>query len=224
MQATGVCCTINFIKAGVYLANYKIPAAQAEIELVEKKSRFIAVCAPVATEPAALQLLEAVRKQHRTARHHVYAYSLQENSRQRYSDDGEPAKTAGLPVLEAVQHAGLCNCIVVVTRYFGGTLLGTGGLVRAYGGAARLAIEKAGISEIKACVTLQLSIPYTYYEQVRRLLLAYNAQIENEVFSANVAITAVMLESQPSLLLLALQELCHGLPQHTISQPFYRPF
>lgn len=107
--------------------------ATAEIE--EKKSRFIAQLCHVETEEEALTFLEEIRVEHRMARHNVYAYIIHgegASERVRYSDDGEPQKTAGLPTLEALKHAGLSDVIVVVTRYFGGTLLGTGGLVRAY--------------------------------------------------------------------------------------------
>ena len=113
------------------MAAYKTIAARAEAEIVEKKSRFIGQIAPVATEEEALAFIAEVKAAHRMARHNVYAYVLR-GGRVRYTDDGEPAKTAGMPTLQAIQHAGLEDVAVVVTRYFGGILLGTGGLVRAY--------------------------------------------------------------------------------------------
>ena len=108
------------------------PSCTATGEYEEKKSRFIAALSFADSEEAAVAFLEQVRAANRTARHNVYAYRLREGNRERYSDDGEPAKTAGTPALEVLQHSGLTDLIVVVTRYFGGVLLGTGGLVRAY--------------------------------------------------------------------------------------------
>ena len=111
------------------MADYKTIRGTATFEYEEKRSRFIATASFADTEEKALAVLNAVRAANRTARHNVYAYVLQ-NGRTRYSDDGEPAKTAGTPVLETIGHAGVADVIVVVTRYFGGILLGTGGLVR----------------------------------------------------------------------------------------------
>ena len=125
------------------MEDYRTIQGVSLAEIEEKRSRFIARAAFADSEEKALAVLAAVRAEHRTARHNVYAYMLREGSRTRYSDDGEPAKTAGLPVLEAIRHAGVTDCIVVVTRYFGGTLLGTGGLVRAYTESASQALAPA---------------------------------------------------------------------------------
>ena len=123
------------------MADYKTIRGTAIFEYEEKRSRFIATASFADTEEKALAVLNAVRTANRTARHNVYAYVLQ-NGRTRYSDDGEPAKTAGTPVLETIGHAGVADVIVVVTRYFGGILLGTGGLVRAYTAAASGAAKR----------------------------------------------------------------------------------
>ena len=125
------------------MEDYRTLLGQGTGEYEEKHSRFIGLAQFADTEEKALAVLNGVRAGNRTARHNVYAYVLREGNRTRYSDDGEPAKTAGLPVLEAIRHAGLTDCVVVVTRYFGGILLGTGGLVRAYTQAAKLALEAA---------------------------------------------------------------------------------
>ena len=114
------------------MEDYRTIRGTAIGEYEEKKSRFIAQLAFADSEEKAVAFLEQVRAANRTARHNVYAYRLREGNRERYSDDGEPAKTAGTPALEVLQHSGLTDLIVVVTRYFGGVLLGTGGLVRAY--------------------------------------------------------------------------------------------
>ena len=124
------------------MPDYKTLRGTSTFTYEEKRSRFIATAAFADTEEKALAVLNAVRAANRTARHNVYAYVLQ-NGRTRYSDDGEPAKTAGTPVLETIGHAGVSDVIVVVTRYFGGILLGTGGLVRAYTAAAGGALQNA---------------------------------------------------------------------------------
>ena len=129
----------------------------------EKRSRFIATAAFADTEDKALAVLERVRAANRTARHNVYAYVLRQGGRTRYSDDGEPAKTAGTPVLEAIGHAGLSDVIVVVTLYFGGILLGTGGLVRAYTAAASGALAAARIVTMRQVVRCRVRLPYARF-------------------------------------------------------------
>ena len=136
------------------MQDYTTVRGTASAEIEEKHSRFIASVSFADTEQAALDFLASVRAQHRTARHNVYAYVLREGNRTRYSDDGEPAKTAGLPVLEAIQHAGVTDCVVVATRYFGGILLGTGGLVRAYTASAAAGLAAAEIVTVRSCVSV----------------------------------------------------------------------
>ena len=154
-------------EAGGVVAAYKTIAARAEAEIVEKKSHFIGQIAPVATEEEALAFIAEVKAAHRMARHNVYAYVLR-GGRVRYTDDGEPAKTAGMPTLEAIQHAGLEDVAVVVTRYFGGILLGTGGLVRAYTDATKAAIEAADVVTVSVCVDIILEVPYSSVASLRR--------------------------------------------------------
>ena len=125
------------------MEDYRTIRGTATGEYEEKKSRFIAQLSFADSEEKAVAFLEQVRAANRTARHNVYAYRLREGNRERYSDDGEPAKTAGTPALEVLQHSGLTDLVVVITRYFGGVLLGTGGLVRAYTTATARALEAA---------------------------------------------------------------------------------
>ena len=130
------------------LDSYLTVSQPAAAELIEKKSRFIANIAPVSTEEEAQAFLESIRKQYKDAGHNVYAYKVGlANEIVRCSDDGEPSGTAGKPVLEVIQGNGIKNVIAVVTRYFGGTLLGSGGLARAYSGAAKEGISVAGVVE-----------------------------------------------------------------------------
>ena len=122
---------------------YRTIAAPVSASFVEKKSEFIAQLFPVRTQEDAVEAIENVRKQHRRARHNVYAYLLREGNASRYSDDGEPQGTAGMPILDVLQKNGLTDICCVVTRYFGGVLLGANGLVRAYSHSTALAIENA---------------------------------------------------------------------------------
>lgn len=130
-------------------------------ELVQKRSRFLARIAPADSPEAALAVVEEMRAAHREARHHVWAYLLRDGSR-RYSDDGEPQGTGGVPVLEVLAKSGLCDCALVVTRYFGGVLLGAGGLVRAYSGAARLAVQQA--RPVTLCQHQVCSVKCAYHQ------------------------------------------------------------
>ncbi len=162
---------------------------RAQIEIDVKHSRFIAVAAPVTTEEQAVALIAEQRSLHPTANHHVYAYRLREGNRVRYSDDGEPAKTAGLPTLAMLEGRKVVDAVVVVIRYFGGTLLGTGGLVRAYGDGARLAIEKAGLKERIITTKLELTVEYSMYEKICHLLNAQGATVVNCVYDDKTTLT-----------------------------------
>ena len=162
----------------------------------EKRSRFIATAAFADTEDKALAVLEHVRAANRTARHNVYAYVLRQGGRTRYSDDGEPAKTAGTPVLEAIGHAGLSDVIVVVTRYFGGILLGAGGLVRAYTQGAKDALDASGISVVRRWVALEVPCTYAQFEGMRREVAAFGGVVENVDYGADVVLAALLPEER----------------------------
>ena len=136
------------------------PSGDSHRRIRREKSRFIAQLSFADSEEKAVAFLEQVRAANRTARHNVYAYRLREGSRERYSDDGEPAKTAGTPALEVLQHSGLTDLIVVITRYFGGVLLGTGGLVRAYTTATSRALEAAEVVTVRSVVALDVTVDY----------------------------------------------------------------
>ena len=165
---------------------YLVPAGDGEAEFTEKHSRFIGRVRRTDTEAAALDMLRELREAHRDATHNVFAYRIRENNLTRYSDDGEPSGTSGLPTLGVFTGAEVTNVCCVVTRYFGGTLLGTGGLVRAYTKAAQLALEAAGISQMALWTAFTLSLPYPFYERAQRLLAEYEAVTENADFGADV--------------------------------------
>lgn len=144
------------------LESYRTVYAGGQGELTEKKSRFIATVRPVKTEEEALAFIEEMRKKYWNARHNCYVYTVGENrEKTRMSDDGEPSGTAGKPMLDVVLGAGLYNTAVVVTRYFGGVLLGTGGLVRAYSGAVQVGLAASTVIEKKHGILLSVTTDYT---------------------------------------------------------------
>lgn len=149
---------------------YRTIKTEAKAEQVMQKSRFIARIAPVSTEGEALDYVSGIRKAFRDATHHCYAFSLVHQNIGRYHDDGEPASTAGLPIFQCLKARKLFDCVLVVTRYFGGTLLGTGGLVRAYGGSAALAADAAAIVVMKESAVLSIRLPYPYLDAVQNYL------------------------------------------------------
>ena len=205
------------------MAAYRTVAARVTAEIVEKRSRFIAQLAPVASEEEALAFIEEVRAEHRMARQNVYAYVLR-GGRVRYTDDGEPPKTAGMPTLEAVQHAGLEDVAVVVTRYFGGVLLGTGGLVRAYGDATRAAIDAARVVTVSRVVDVLAEVPYRLYEPTVRAAEAAGARVQDADFGAAVALTLRVLDGQQDELARVLTEATAGAAELLPGEPFDAAF
>ena len=196
---------------------YKTIQGTAQARIEEKKSEFIAHAAFADTEEKALAFLNGIRAKHRTANHNVYAYILRD-------DDGEPAKTSGLPTLEAIRPAGLVDCIVVTTRYFGGPLLGTGGLVRAYTAAANAVLAAAKQVTVQVCVRGVLRVEYPLYELAQRLLADAGARLEEVQFADRVTLPFVMLAGGETQLLPKLQELCRGSADIMFSKPYFAPF
>ena len=208
----------------VRMSSYTTIEGRAQAEIEEKKSRFIANVSHVETEQEALAFLEEVRAQHRTARHNVYAYVLREDNRVRYSDDGEPQKTAGLPTLEVIQHASLTDVIVVVTRYFGGTLLGTGGLVRAYTQSTQAGLAAARKVVISQCVDIAVTMPYALFDQVQHVAGQFDTMVVDTRFTDRVVLVLRMLSGTQQLLLDALAEVMRGQGSVVVSDPLDAPF
>lgn len=171
---------------------YRTIAQAVTASFIEKKSEFIATLVPVQTADAAIACIEEVRKANRKARHNVYAYILRENHMTRYSDDGEPQGTAGIPVLDVLVKENLTDCVVVATRYFGGTLLGTGGLVRAYSHTAKIAVEAGGIVTMKLCKVLKVCCDYNFYGRLNSLIPECGGVIDDTDFADTVAVTFKM--------------------------------
>lgn len=168
---------------------YKTIKKQGCAEYEDRKSRFIANVFPVETEEKALEYLNAVKKKYSDARHNVYAYVVRENNVQRYSDDGEPSGTAGMPVLDAIRKRGLTDMLVVVTRYFGGTLLGTGGLVHAYGKSASDGIENAEPVTKKLCSIFMVKADYGLSGKIEYSLKESEYILEDIAYTDEVIFT-----------------------------------
>ena len=211
------------------MTSYATIAGRTTSEREEKKSRFIASLAHVETEDEALAFLEEIRAANRMARHNVYAYVLREGGagvqgRVRYSDDGEPQKTAGLPTLEVIQHAGLTDVITVVTRYFGGVLLGTGGLVRAYTQATQAGIEAAELVVVSRCVDIEVRAAYGKYDQLVRIASDCGAKVLDTVYDDAVTLRLRMLDGTQEPLLLKITELERGQERVRVSEPLEAAF
>ena len=168
--------------------DYKTVHCEADAEFVEKRSRFIGYCKPVKTEQEAVDYINSKRSQHWNATHNVYAYSLREGNIKRYSDDGEPSGTAGMPVLDVITKNDIYDVCVVVTRYFGGGLLGTGGLVRAYSQGCKVALEAGKVVMMQNCLMCTAKCTYNQYGKVSSLIMDIGATVDDTVYEADVLI------------------------------------
>ena len=179
---------------------YLVPTQFGEDEFVEKKSRYIGRVWPVETEAEALDKIQQMKKQHYDATHNCWAYIIKDGP-VRFSDDGEPGGTAGVPMLQVLQREGLFNVVCVVTRYFGGILLGAGGLVRAYTKGAKIAVNAAGKSMKRVWAALYVPCPYAYYERIKLETAAFGGIIRNTEFGAEVELEILLPEgrTQPFL-------------------------
>ena len=205
------------------MESYKTIEGTASAEYEEKKSRFIGQVAHVETEDEAVAFLNGIRAANPQARHNVYAYELRAGNRVRYSDDGEPARTSGMPTLEVIQHAELKDVICVTTRYFGGTLLGTGGLVRAYTKAAQDAFGAARVVTFAECVDLVVSVGYPLYDQLSHWLSDQGIQVLSTDFAGDVAVEVRVLATEAAAVQTAITELTHATAEILASAPSYQP-
>lgn len=179
-------------------------------EYVEKKSRFIGSIAPVADVGEAEAFLAEVKAKNPGANHNVYAYLLRDGIHKRYSDDGEPQGTGGPPVLEMLEREGVVGVCCVVTRYFGGTLLGAGNLTRAYGKAARLALVDAGKAVMSPCKVLSLTVDYGLYGKVAYILPQYNIKTLDEAFTDAVTLTLLIRADRAERFAAEIREMSAG--------------
>ena len=170
------------------MTQYTTIQAFASAELIEKRSRFIGYAKPVTTQDEAIAFINEIKTKHWDATHNVYAYVVQGEGISRYSDDNEPQGTAGIPTLDAIRKRGITDCVVVVTRYFGGTLLGAGGLVRAYSAAAKAAIDAAGERVMTLCSACAFTCSYTLYGRIPALIARYGGTVDSSDFTDEVSI------------------------------------
>ena len=189
---------------------YKTIARRCEARFIEKKSEFIGYLCPVQTEEQAVAFIEEIRAMHRKATHNCYAYILRENNAARHSDDGEPGGTAGVPIYEVLRKEGLTDVCCVVTSYFGGVLLGAGGLVRAYTKGAKDAVDAAQIKCMAEAVKLAVTVGYGLYGRLAQVFADFDARVEDERFADNVRIVLHIRAENSQKLTDKLVDVCNG--------------
>jgi uncharacterized YigZ family protein len=190
--------------------NYFTVSKPAEASFIEKKSEFIGYIAPVKTGDEAVEFVNKIKSMHRKAKHNVYAYIVRQDNISRYSDDGEPQGTAGVPVLDVLQKRGLTDVCVVVTRYFGGILLGGGGLVRAYSHAASLACDAAHIMDMRLCHRLIITTDYNMYGKISYILPNFDTITVNSDFGSDVTLEILVLSEKLDALRKEITEVTNG--------------
>ncbi len=191
------------------MTEYLIPARAAETEFTEKRSTFIGHIWPVESEEEAREYIGEMRKRYHDARHNCWCYLIKDGP-VRYSDDGEPQGTAGQPMLGVFQKEGVTNVCCVVTRYFGGVLLGAGGLVRAYTQSAKDALDAAGISIVRRWVVMEVPCAYSQFEEVRREVLQHGGVVEHVDYGVDVVLSVLVPEERAEAFAACLRDASAG--------------
>ena len=202
---------------------YLVPTQFGEDEFYEKKSHFIGRAWPVETEEEALEKIQQMKKQHYDATHNCWAYIIKDGA-VRFSDDGEPGGTAGMPMLQVLQREGLYNICCVVTRYFGGILLGAGGLVRAYTKGAKIAVDAAGKSMKRVWTVVYLPCPYPFYERVKLLVGEFGGIIRETEFGAEVELELLFPEANVQSFFEKLTDMTSGTVEGMETGQEYKAF
>lgn len=202
---------------------YLVPTKDADAEFVERRSRFIGHIFATDTEEEALARLKQMREMYWDATHNVYAYIIRDGAT-RFSDDGEPGGTAGMPVLQVLQREEIFNVTCVVTRYFGGILLGAGGLVRAYAHSAKLALDAAGRSVKQVWTKVYLPCPYSWFERIRLEVTAFGGVVENTDFGADVSFDLLLPEARVQPFLARVLDLSAGTIEGLVGDNVYRAY
>ena len=202
---------------------YLVPTGYGEDEFIEKKSRFIGRVWCVETEEEALQKIQDMKKQHYDASHNCWAYIIRDGA-MRFSDDGEPGGTAGNPMMQVLQREKLYNIVCVVTRYFGGVLLGAGGLVRAYTKGAKIAIDAAGRSIKRVWTALYIPCPYNYYERMKLEVESFGAVIRDTQFGSEVELEVLVAEAQTQAFIDRITDMTAGTVETMELGQEYRAF
>ncbi len=202
---------------------YLVPTAFGEDEFIEKRSRFIGRVWPVETEEEALAKIQEMKKQHADATHNCWAYIIKDGP-MRFSDDGEPGGTAGNPMMQVLQKEEVFNVVCVVTRYFGGVLLGAGGLVRAYTKGAKIAVDAAGKSMKRVWSVLYVPCPYTFYERVKLEVAAFDGIIRDTQFGAEVELEILVSQEKAQAFFDRLTDMTSGTVEGMETGQEYRAF
>ena len=205
------------------MEEYLVPAGFGEDEFIEKKSRFIGRVWQVNTEEEALERIQEMKKQHYDATHNCWAYVIRDGA-VRFSDDGEPGGTAGNPMMQVLMRENLYNVVCVVTRYFGGILLGAGGLVRAYTKGTKIAVDAAGKAMKRIWSVLYVPCPYTYYERVKLEVEAFGGFIRDTQFGAEVELEILLAEGQVGAFTEKLTDMTAGTVETMETGKEYRAF
>ena len=202
---------------------YLVPTDFGQDEFVEKKSCFIGRVWPVDTEEQALEKIQEMKKQHYDATHNCWAYVIKDGP-MRFSDDGEPGGTAGNPMMQVLQRENLYNVVCVVTRYFGGILLGAGGLVRAYTKGAKIAIDAAGKSMKRVWSVLYVPCPYSYYERMKLEIEAFDGVLRDTQFGAEVELEILIAQPKAQAFLDRVVDMTSGTVEGMEVAQEYRAF
>ncbi|MDD6642843.1 MAG: YigZ family protein [Firmicutes bacterium] len=205
------------------MTEYLVPTKDADAEFIERRSRFIGHIFRTETEEEALARLKQMREKYWDATHNVYAYIIKDGAT-RFSDDGEPGGTAGMPVLQVLQREGIFNVTCVVTRYFGGILLGAGGLVRAYAHSAKIGLDAAGRSMKRVWTNVYLPCPYSWYERIKLEIAVFGGIIKDTDFGADVSFDLLLPEAQTQPFLARVFDLSSGTIEGLVGDSEYRDF
>ena len=206
------------------MQSYKTVKQYGEGEIEEKKSRFLGKVKPVETEEEAIAFVNKIKKQYADAKHNVYAYLLRENNITRFSDDGEPQGTAGIPVLDVLRKEGLTDCAVVVTRYFGGVLLGAGGLVRAYTQGCVIALNAAQVCEMHPTETWMFEVAYPLWDKVQHTLKSLPVRLESTEFTTAVAFEISVKAADSEAVQAELTRVTDGRIEGLLEEESYSPW
>ncbi len=201
--------------------SYKTLRNPASDEYIVKKSRFIATVKPVTSQDEALAFIAEISKKYWDATHNVYAYIIRDGGTKRFSDDGEPQGTAGIPVLDVLEKSGLTDCAVVVTRYFGGIMLGAGGLVRAYSHSASLGVSAGGTVTRAICVRGKITCDYGFYGRLSSLIPENGGIIEDTAFEDNVTVTFRIKKDEAQAINAKIIDASNGRLEASITDEFY---
>ena len=199
---------------------FTVDEVVVEKEIVEKKSRFIARIMRITSEKEAAEKINEIKKEFRDARHHVFAYRLA-NGNERFSDDGEPSGTAGVPILDILRGEKIENVLVVVTRYFGGILLGTGGLVKAYSTATKEAILEVKKVEMRLCTEYKITIDYNYYDILNHYLRKNEIVIKNVDYSEKINVFVIVEKGKSEKVLKEIEDITDRTYTSSIIDTYY---